>query len=116
MKEVTEMYLIGIREGRELFEREGVAYAAEHIANLRSTIKGFPASNSVGQMLRGELDFWLNKTKRLYHVVAINDRTGRREQQTTYPMTHAECCTFKAKQSDGSKRHGVRFMLVEDKA
>lgn len=51
--------------------------------------------------------------QRLYHVDAVNDRTGLRERQTTYPMPHDEACRFVAKQSDGSKRHGVRFALVD---
>jgi hypothetical protein len=53
--------------------------------------------------------------ERLYRLIAINDKTGKREQQTVQPMTHHECCVMKSKQSDGSKRHGVRFMLVQVK-
>lgn len=63
MTEVTQMYLEGIREGREVFEREGATYAADHIACLCEAKKGFPSSNPVGQMLRGELDFWRNKVR-----------------------------------------------------
>ena len=43
---------------------EGMEYAEDHIYNLRETIKGFAASSPVGQMLRGELQFWLNQVKR----------------------------------------------------
>lgn len=63
MQVVTEAYLMGIREGREVFDREGIKYAADHIANLRETIKGFAVTSPVGQALRGELDFWKNKIK-----------------------------------------------------
>ena len=28
---------------------------------------------------------------RKYHIIAVNDRTGRRVQMTGYPMSHAEC-------------------------
>jgi len=55
---VSRYYLDGIREGREIHRREGKENAAAHIANLRETIKGFSAASPVGQMLRGELDFW----------------------------------------------------------
>jgi len=51
--------------------------------------------------------------QRLYHVDAINDRTGFRQRQTAYPMPHDEACRFASKQSDGSKRAGVRFPLVQ---
>ena len=51
--------------------------------------------------------------QRLYHVDAVNDRTGLRQRQTDYPMPHDEACRFVGKQSDGSKRAGVRFVLVE---
>lgn len=50
--------------------------------------------------------------QRLYHVDAVNDRAGTRDRQTTYPLTHDAACTFVSKQSDGSKRAGVRFVLV----
>lgn len=64
MKTISQHYIDGIKEARKDFEREGLEYAAEHIKNLRSTIKrGFPANHPVGQMLRGELDFWLNQVK-----------------------------------------------------
>lgn len=35
--------------------------------------------------------------ERMYHLVAINERTGKETRLTSYPMTHAECCTMKAK-------------------
>lgn len=63
MQTVTPYYLDGIREGRETFKREGMQDAHAHLANLRETIKGFDASSPVGQMLRGERDFWVNQLK-----------------------------------------------------
>jgi len=35
--------------------------------------------------------------ERLYHIVAINERTGVKVYMTGYPMTHKECCTMKSK-------------------
>jgi hypothetical protein len=61
---VTSSYLDGIKEGRESFRQHGIAIAHEEIRNLRETIKGFAASSPVGQMLRGELDFWLNQVRK----------------------------------------------------
>ena len=69
MKTVSPHYIDGIKEGRDVFQREGLEYAAQYIENLRSTIKrGLPASHPVGQMLRGELDFWLNQVKGKRHA------------------------------------------------
>ena len=61
---VSQYYLDGIKEGREVFKREGMQYAKEHLANLSSTIVGFSAASPVGQMLRGERDFWKNQMKK----------------------------------------------------
>ena len=63
MNTVTEMYIEGIKEGRAMFQKHGVAIAAIEIDNLNRTIKGFAASSPVGQMLRGERDFWSNQLK-----------------------------------------------------
>jgi len=62
-KTVTQYYLEGIKEGRETFKREGIEHAQAHIENLKATIKRFAANSPVGQMLRGELDFWKNQIK-----------------------------------------------------
>jgi hypothetical protein len=35
--------------------------------------------------------------KRLYHIVAINEKTGRKVYMTGYPMTHHGCCVMKSK-------------------
>lgn len=66
MKSVTAEYLMGIKEGREILSTYGVQEVtiAERIESLRSTIKGFDASSAVGQMLRGERDFWIQQSKR----------------------------------------------------
>lgn len=62
---VTAEYLMGIKEGREILAKHGVADISieDRIGNLRSTIKGFAANTQVGQMLRGERDFWLHQQK-----------------------------------------------------
>lgn len=64
MRTVSEMYIEGIKEGRASLERHGIDSAKEILANLNSTIKGFAASSPVGQILRGERDFWINQLKR----------------------------------------------------
>ena len=66
MKTVTAEYLMGIREGRETLNKYGTQHITidERIENIRSTMKGFSANTAVGQMLRGELDFWRNQQKR----------------------------------------------------
>jgi hypothetical protein len=63
MIEVSPHYIDGIKEGRAAFERHGIEWAADELRNLNSTIKGFAASTPVGQMLRGERDFWLNQQR-----------------------------------------------------
>lgn len=63
MKTVTESYLMGIEEGKCSLNSFGGGDAVERIENLKATIRGFPASSSVGQMLRGERDFWMNYLK-----------------------------------------------------
>ena len=47
---------------------------------------------------------------RLYHIVAINERTGRRERQTSYPMDHQHCMTMKSKMTP---HRDVRIQLEE---
>lgn len=60
MRTVTAEYLMGIKEGREQLDKIS---PQEAIDNLNRTIKGFSASSPVGQMLRGERDFWRNQLK-----------------------------------------------------
>lgn len=35
--------------------------------------------------------------ERLYHLVAVNNKTDAATVLTSYPMTHAQCCTMKSK-------------------
>lgn len=63
MKTRTEAYLMGIEEGRCSLNNFDGDDAVEHVKNLKATIRGFPASSAVGQMLRGERDFWTNYLK-----------------------------------------------------
>lgn len=37
---------------------------------------------------------------RLYHLDAINERTGARVRMTAYPMPHAQCLTMRSKITD----------------
>lgn len=63
---VTAEYLMGIKEGRAILQKHGTAdiSARDRLDNLNRTIKGFATSSPVGQMLRGERDFWANQIKR----------------------------------------------------
>jgi hypothetical protein len=62
-KTVTQEYLLGIVDARAVFRAEGMSDAHAHLDNLNRTIKLFAASSPVGQMLRGERDFWRNQIK-----------------------------------------------------
>lgn len=66
MKTVTAEYLMGIKEGRECLEKHGIESITiqDRIDNIRSTLNGFSRSSPVGQMLLGELDFWINQQKK----------------------------------------------------
>jgi hypothetical protein len=35
--------------------------------------------------------------QKLYHLVAINNKTEKRHQLTGYPMSHKQCVTMKSK-------------------
>jgi hypothetical protein len=63
-KTVSAEYLDGIREGRRIFKLEGLANAAQELDNLNRTCRRFDAQSPVGQMLRGERDFWKNQIKK----------------------------------------------------
>lgn len=63
-KTVTAEYLAGIREGRQWLKRYGMEDAQANLDNLVRTCRMFDASNPVGQMLRGERDFWRNQIKK----------------------------------------------------
>ncbi len=43
----------------------------------------------------------MNSKPRLYHLVAINEKTSKKVYLTRYPMEHAQCMTMKSKQSVG---------------
>lgn len=60
MQNVTQHYLQGIKEGREILKKHGTELITiqERIDNLKSTLRGFDKHSPVGQMLLGELDFW----------------------------------------------------------
>ncbi len=60
---VTAEYLEGIREGRAWLTEHGAADAAAHLDNLTRTCRMFDAKSPVGQMLRGERDFWKHQLK-----------------------------------------------------
>ena len=60
-KTVTQAYLLGILEGRDFLRQHGAEDADGHIANLRTLCKMHSASSTMGQMFRGELDFWRNQ-------------------------------------------------------
>lgn len=64
LQTVSHWYIEGIKEGRAMCDKYGSGRAAEELDNLNRTIKGFSASSPVGQMLRGERDFWRNQLKR----------------------------------------------------
>lgn len=66
MQNVTQEYLMGIKEGRESLKKHCTALISidERIENLKSTLKGFDRYSPVGQMLLGELDFWKNQKKK----------------------------------------------------
>ena len=63
MSAVSSSYCDGIVDGREVFKREGMSLAKEHLDNLTATARTFDASSPVGQYLRGERDFWRHKIK-----------------------------------------------------
>lgn len=66
MQNVTQFYLEGIKEGREILKTYGTETITiqERIYNIKSTMHGFDKQSPVGQMLLGELDFWKNQAKK----------------------------------------------------
>ena len=76
MKQVSEMYILGVKEGREVLDKHGLTLSIEErLANLNSTIKGFAASSPVGQMLRGERDFWKHQLSDVMKGKKMNSQT-----------------------------------------
>lgn len=52
--------------------------------------------------------------ERYYHVVVVDDRTGKRTRLTSYPATHREACAIKSKQTPiSSSRKHLRYALEE---
>ena len=49
--------------------------------------------------------------ERLYNIIAINDKTGKKVFLTGYPMNHKKCLIMLSKLSDYPNR---RFLLIED--
>ncbi len=71
MKQVSEEYLEGIREGRAALRRMQaespetlVEDAQAELDCCTRTARQFDAQSPVGQLLRGERDFWRNQLKR----------------------------------------------------
>lgn len=48
--------------------------------------------------------------ERLYHLVSITEKTGKKIYMTSYPMSHAECMTMKSKITE----HKHRRIQVEE--
>lgn len=74
---VTTEYLAGITDARATMRKiqsgtdscyrpdELPEFMREELAGIERTIRsGFPASSPVGQMLRGERDFWRNQVRK----------------------------------------------------
>ena len=60
---VTAEYLAGIREGRATFREHGISVAADALDTLAELCRRFDASSPVGQLYRGERDFWKAKIR-----------------------------------------------------
>lgn len=60
---VSTEYIMGISEGRAMLRKHGADIATDELDNLTRTCRGFDAGSPVGQMLRGERDFWRNQIK-----------------------------------------------------
>jgi hypothetical protein len=48
--------------------------------------------------------------QRMYHVVAINEKSGKKVVVTGYPMTHQECCILLSKLTP----HPARRLQLEE--
>lgn len=60
--QVTSSYIDGIAEGRALM-RQGVT-PADALPNLDTLCRQFAADSPVGQLYRGERDFWRHQLKK----------------------------------------------------
>ena len=63
-KTVTQEYLMGIREGREILRIWSATDAQARLDNLNFAVKELGTSGPAGQMLLGERDFWRNQIKK----------------------------------------------------
>jgi len=70
-KQVSEEYLEGIRDGRKALRRMQSESPETLVEDMQSeldcctrTARQFDAQSPVGQLLRGERDFWRNQVKR----------------------------------------------------
>lgn len=59
----TQYYIEGIKEGREYLNKYPDTDPAEMVSSLKATLAGFSGSSPVGQMLKGERDFWINQIR-----------------------------------------------------
>lgn len=62
-QQISPWYIEGIKEGRATLRKQGFENAPAELANIKSTLRHFAADSPVGQMLRGERDFWLHQIK-----------------------------------------------------
>lgn len=65
MKQITQAYLIGIKEGRQLNNLQGPFDKSEiqgMITNLQRLVREY--SGSMKGTFKGELDFWTNQLKK----------------------------------------------------
>ena len=63
MNTIWQEYCDGVIEGRAIFKREGMENARERLDTLNRLCKQFDAANPVGQLFRGERDFWKHKLR-----------------------------------------------------
>ncbi len=65
-KTVTQEYIEGIREGRSYLNKfnPSLQDMLDVFENVKATAKKFAANTPVGQMLRGERDFWALQIKK----------------------------------------------------
>ena len=61
---VTAEYIMGISEARAFKNKFPDTDPASELDTLNRTIRMFGSDSAVGQMLRGERDFWRNQIKK----------------------------------------------------
>ena len=64
MRKVAQEYIDGILEGAKAFKLYSLEDAQERLEGLERLCKRFDAQSPVGQMMRGERDFWRNKLRK----------------------------------------------------